>query len=630
MDATVVSPPRPIDLGEERTFRVGDATIDPVSRDAQFAGGSERLQPQNLKVLIALARQPGKVVTRDELVGLCWEGRFIGDDVINRAISTLRQFAERAGGFSIETIPRAGYRLVEARARPKHIVRRWISVAALVLVIALVGTFALLNRNRTAQQTLTVAILPFASDPADATTRQVASQTRNSLAHMLSDSGLAVKLLDSPPPADRTIADLVISGDVHSNSNGVFATVWMEDTAHRVIVLSHRFQAARPQAASLPDQVGANVAGSLSWTARLILLDRRHPSDPAVTAELFKQIDLENVDVLRAYEFARAVAPKAPNSILAQLLLAFNTAFALDGLPANQRAAAVLAARRAADRARTLAPEFGDAYAVWCLLHSPVRMTECEDRLRAGMTADPDAPFVGHFLSELMTNVGRNSEALEEARLSLAHDQYVPTKIGHMIRLLEATGNAREAVELFRQSSRWFPQSDVIFWQRVAGIIERGDFSAIKPLEIEQGQANLPAYYEPVPALVAAMEANSLPAARQACPRREASESFKSIQCMLALARLGDLDGAFAFADPIFPPRLGRTPTEEQALWLRNPWSTPTSVITSRAAAPMRRDLRYIALARRVGLLDYWRAGRLPDFCRTRPEPICAKILARS
>jgi hypothetical protein len=31
-------------------------------------------------------------------------------------------------------------------------------------------------------------------------------------------------------------------------------------------------------------------------------------------------------------------------------------------------------------------------------------------------------------------------------------------------------------------------------------------------------------------------------------------------------------------------------------------------------------------LADRVGLLDYWRSGRLPDFCTKAHEPVCARI----
>ena len=112
---------RPIimELAAREPFRLGNAMIDPVAHEAHWPGGDERLQPQAFKVLMALAAKRGDVVTRDELVELCWDGRIVGDDVINRAISLLRPFAERAGGFSIVTVPRVGYRLIEdSRGNP--------------------------------------------------------------------------------------------------------------------------------------------------------------------------------------------------------------------------------------------------------------------------------------------------------------------------------------------------------------------------------------------------------------------------------------------------------------------------------------------------------------------------------
>src|SRR5919106_5499405 len=124
-----------IDLETEPAFRVGGATIDPISRNAQYEGGSERLQPQTLKVLVALARRRNQVVTRSELVECCWDGRIVGDDVINRSILLLRHFAERAGGFSIETVPKSGYRLVEAETGGKSWTRNWLVAAAAAILL---------------------------------------------------------------------------------------------------------------------------------------------------------------------------------------------------------------------------------------------------------------------------------------------------------------------------------------------------------------------------------------------------------------------------------------------------------------------------------------------------------------
>ena len=162
MDAAVAVPPIAIDLGTEHPFRVGRASIDPASRDAAFNGTVERLQPQNLKVLIALAGRRGNLVTRDQLVDLCWDGRFVGDDVINRAISTLRQFAQRAGGFAIETVPRAGYRLVETSSTRWRLLRPWalFTIAALLVLTAALGLIFSVGPNSSLYGERTIAVLP--------------------------------------------------------------------------------------------------------------------------------------------------------------------------------------------------------------------------------------------------------------------------------------------------------------------------------------------------------------------------------------------------------------------------------------------------------------------------------------
>jgi len=80
----------------------------------------------------------------------------------------------------------------------------------------------------------------------------------------------------------------------------------------------------------------------------------------------------------------------------------------------------------------------------------------------------------------------------------------------------------------------------------------------------------------------------------------------------------------------MYPRRIGRTPAETERIWLDEPeGGGPASFITSSAAAPMRRDPRYLQLAERTGLLAYWRSGRPPDFCRRHPEPVCKQLFKR-
>jgi Tol biopolymer transport system component len=68
-------------------------------------------------VLVALHQAGGEVVSRDELIARCWEGRVVGEDAINRAISRVRDLGRSLGdAFQLETITKVGHRLILADA----------------------------------------------------------------------------------------------------------------------------------------------------------------------------------------------------------------------------------------------------------------------------------------------------------------------------------------------------------------------------------------------------------------------------------------------------------------------------------------------------------------------------------
>jgi len=613
-------------VAERNPFTVGSATVDPVSREATWPGGSERLQPQTLKVLIALVGRRGEVVTRDELIQLCWGGRVVGDDVINRSISLLRQFAEHAGGFQIATVPRAGYRLVET---PSHAGFRWRAAAIImaILVIVLVALAAVglhLQRKSSAAGAPSIALLPLTWDSANPEAGKLAAATHDAIAHTLSQGPYVVKVADSAAAARSTAADFLISGEVSDTPEKIVISIRMEDAAHNAILFSHQFETARANAASFPEQVGAQVAAQLSWTAPLMEIERRHPSDPAIARELFEESStgLQGNGYLADFDATRRIASAAPNSPLAQINLAYAASFALEELPGDEVPEAVALGRRAAARAVALAPESGEAYAPWCMLHSEQLRVECEDRLNKAMRVDPDAPFAPFFLTKLILNpVGRNKEAAENARVSLAHDPYMPTKIGLMLQLLEAAGQTAEADELYRQSARWWPNQPAISRARMAGMAEGGDFKRLADFASQTGDPKNP---DPI---LLAIGHGSAADVRKSCA---AAKDFDSIVCMLALPARNDLDGAFALADRLYPSRRGRTATDDDRIWLDDPSPNDVSFLTSRAAAPLRRDPRFLALADRVGLLAYWRSGRLPDFCTKTHEPVCTQIGRRA
>jgi TolB-like protein len=496
-------------------------------------------------------------------------------------------------------------------------------IATAASIALALGAIAMLEwtGRESARAMPTIAILPFTTASADPQARELASNARDALAHMLSRTEYNVQLIDAGPRDRQAAADFVTSANVGGSSDKMIVTVRVEDTAHHTLVYSNQFEAGRSEADGLPDQIGAQIAGSLGWTASLLMLEKSHPSDPAITAELFEGAP--------NYQTARQIAAKAPNSAIAQTALGFSATDAIWDLPRDQHVEALEVGRTAMERLRVLAPGFGGADILWCFLHSRVRLLECEDRLRAAMRRDPDSVWVENTLANWLKDVGRTNEALDLARSSLAHDPFVSGKIGLTVRMLAATGRHDEAEQLYRDSRRWWPADIVIFSGRIYGAMDRGDFETLARSEKDVANTPLAPVLQPGLPVVAAVQAKDLAKARELCPIDQPA-SFKRDVCMLALARLGDIDEAFEIASRTYPNRVGRSQTEEDKLWLDTSRFGETDILMGPAGAPLRRHPRFLELARGLGLLAYWRSGRLPDFCRgTQPEPICSQLRPR-
>lgn len=108
------------DLSKAVPFVLGSLSVDPPTLRLTHGTSATVLEPRVMKVLVALAGSLGKVLSRDDLIEQCWDGRIVGDNAINRVISRLRHvLAELAGDtVRLETITKVGFRLVADDAAP--------------------------------------------------------------------------------------------------------------------------------------------------------------------------------------------------------------------------------------------------------------------------------------------------------------------------------------------------------------------------------------------------------------------------------------------------------------------------------------------------------------------------------
>ncbi|MFC5925143.1 response regulator [Micromonospora vulcania] len=95
-------------------IEVGRLEIDPASFVARHDGRELTLTATEFRLLLELARRPGQVFTRELLLDLVWEQRFLGDSrLVDVAVQRLRAKVEDdpANPQLIRTVRGAGYKL---------------------------------------------------------------------------------------------------------------------------------------------------------------------------------------------------------------------------------------------------------------------------------------------------------------------------------------------------------------------------------------------------------------------------------------------------------------------------------------------------------------------------------------
>src|SRR5690349_21154630 len=92
--------PGRVELAHELPFTIGALRVEPALRRVERGRERETLEPRIMQVLVALGRANGRIVTREQLVERCWDGRIVSEDAINRAIFRLRQVASSIGAGS--------------------------------------------------------------------------------------------------------------------------------------------------------------------------------------------------------------------------------------------------------------------------------------------------------------------------------------------------------------------------------------------------------------------------------------------------------------------------------------------------------------------------------------------------
>ena len=103
---------------EAATYRFGGFALDPARGILLRPDGAEvGLRPKSAEVLRHLARNPGRVVSRDELMEAVWPGVIVTDDSITQCVAEIRRVLGDEGAPLLRTLPKRGYLLAAEVAR---------------------------------------------------------------------------------------------------------------------------------------------------------------------------------------------------------------------------------------------------------------------------------------------------------------------------------------------------------------------------------------------------------------------------------------------------------------------------------------------------------------------------------
>jgi DNA-binding winged helix-turn-helix (wHTH) protein len=102
--------------GVQGDFLINDWLVQPQINTVEKGSRQWHLEPKVMQVLVHLALHPNEVLSKDKLLETIWRDTFVGDDVLIRCISEIRYVFgdDPRSPFIIQTIPKAGYRLIAA------------------------------------------------------------------------------------------------------------------------------------------------------------------------------------------------------------------------------------------------------------------------------------------------------------------------------------------------------------------------------------------------------------------------------------------------------------------------------------------------------------------------------------
>jgi len=635
-----------INLADVPDFYIGQLQVRPRRLHVCGVGQpAQNLEPRVMQVLVALAQANEEVISRDELIDSCWEGRIVGDHALNRCIHALRRLAKPIDRppFEIETIPRIGYRLVRCPTgqhatipvhglnssrettsvattahfvdkprRPRFNITHLVAVVALILVLGAAGiVFGSLWGTRSV---LRVAIV----DAGGGSTSEVAKNFAGELSRFAGARVGEMTLVGDPSDAD-----LIVRVSFRRLGQAAQGDVALLDKVSDELLWSGSVRLPPHERQNLPQQIAAKLSDILfcavESSTTVAGLDHGTTKLYLAACEL-----IENPPEDHLIGLLRRVVARAPQFAegWARLAVAEASLYALSTAGPQTVAHQELrsAARSHLLRARQIDPKLGDTYVAEADLLPHDQFARRIEALQAGIAIDPDNASLYERLSSAYFRVGQTTKAIAAAERATALNPSSPANREALIVSLAHAGNLPKARRKLSEAERVWPDSAAVMNAAFSMEYRYGDARKAQELTdrgyslvggpsggFDGPRIFMRARLDPNPDNIARLIRFATHEAKRA-PHAAASR-------LQALGQFGALEEAYQV---IQQPRV----ISHLAL--------TTEVIFRPHLRDFRYDKRFPAVAARLGLMQYWQnSNSWPDFCQDPQLPYDCRAEAK-
>ena len=78
-------------MADAEVLRFADCELDAARFELRRGGAPVAVEPQVFELIVHLARNPGRLVTKDELIEKVWGGRIVSDAALASRIKSARR-----------------------------------------------------------------------------------------------------------------------------------------------------------------------------------------------------------------------------------------------------------------------------------------------------------------------------------------------------------------------------------------------------------------------------------------------------------------------------------------------------------------------------------------------------------